>query len=303
MVSSVIYDALVAVIPQSIKQQTPIHLLAWVPGKSPISTVPALVAAVITYLAVIFGGRELMKNRAPLTTSIKLPFLLHNLALTFGSGLLLALMLEEIIPIVRRNGFYYAICGEGAWTMKLETYYMINYYFKYWELIDTVFLVLKKKPLAFLHVYHHSATAVLCFSQLHGKTSVSWVVICLNLAVHVLMYFYYALTSLKIPCPWKKSVTTAQISQFVLDIMVIYYASWNHVAATYFPRLPHRGSCAGKEHAAISGVVCITSYLFLFIAFYQKTYAKDKARKLAAKLNEKSNGKAVNAKAANGKAK
>ena len=29
----------------------------------------------------------------------------------------------------------------------METYYMINYYFKYWELADTVFLALKKKPL------------------------------------------------------------------------------------------------------------------------------------------------------------
>ena len=36
--------------------------------------------------------------------------------LSAGSGLLLALMLEEILPIWRRNGFFYAICGEGAWT-------------------------------------------------------------------------------------------------------------------------------------------------------------------------------------------
>jgi hypothetical protein len=36
----------------------------------------------------------------------------------------------------------------GSWHMqRLELYYIINYYFKYLELLDTVFLVLKKKPL------------------------------------------------------------------------------------------------------------------------------------------------------------
>lgn len=29
----------------------------------------------------------------------------------------------------------------------MEFYYIINYYFKYLELVDTVFLALKKKPL------------------------------------------------------------------------------------------------------------------------------------------------------------
>jgi hypothetical protein len=30
---------------------------------------------------------------------------------------------------------------------RMEFYYMINYYFKYLELLDTVFLAFKKKPL------------------------------------------------------------------------------------------------------------------------------------------------------------
>jgi hypothetical protein len=61
-----------------------------------------------------------------------------------------------------KQGFLFSICNTKAFTpvrifrtrlagdadgKRLVTYYMINYYIKYVELIDTVFLVLKKKPL------------------------------------------------------------------------------------------------------------------------------------------------------------
>jgi hypothetical protein len=32
-------------------------------------------------------------------------------------------------------------------SQRMEFYYMVNYYFKYLELLDTIFLALKKKPL------------------------------------------------------------------------------------------------------------------------------------------------------------
>jgi hypothetical protein len=183
---SPVYDALASLFPADL----PRSLYIWDPPNTPLSTITPVATAIATYLVIIFGGRYLMKDRAPFGSSLKYPFLIHNLALTIGSGALLAVMLEEVFPILKRGGMLYGICHPAAWTTRLETFYIINYYFKYWELVDTVFLVLKKKPLQFLHVYHHSATALLCYYQLTGKTSVSWVVIVLNLAVHVLMCEY-----------------------------------------------------------------------------------------------------------------
>ncbi|KDN47753.1 putative FEN1-fatty acid elongase [Tilletiaria anomala UBC 951] len=289
MASTPFYDFTISLFPVALRKSLPLHLLTWQAGVTPLSTLTSISAAIVVYLGTIFGIQALMRGRAPFGKEgcFKLAFLVHNVALTIGSALLLGCMLEEIWPIFRERGLFYAICGAGAWTMRMETFYIINFYFKFWELIDTIFLVLKKKPLQFLHVYHHSATALLCFSQLHGHTSVSWVVICLNLAVHVLMYFYYALTSLKIPCPWKKAVTTSQIVQFVIDLFVVYFASYNYAANTYLPWLPHVGTCAGAEYAAISGCVCLTSYLFLFIAFYQRTYKKAANARAKAAANGK----------------
>ena len=121
-----------------------------------------------------------MKTRQPL--KLNGLFQLHNVILTLGSGLLLACMAEEVIPLLWRLGVFGAACSQKSWTpvrclpsspgsavapvnpemnlraydmlcfltrgtQRLEFYYIINYYFKYLELLDTVFLVLKKKPL------------------------------------------------------------------------------------------------------------------------------------------------------------
>lgn len=109
---SPIYDALAALIPDGV----PRSLYIWDPPNTPLSTLPAASTAIVTYLAVIFGGRAIMKDRQPFGESLKIPFLVHNLALTVGSGALLAVMLEEIVPILRRGGPLYGICHEAAWT-------------------------------------------------------------------------------------------------------------------------------------------------------------------------------------------
>ncbi|TRM66316.1 ELO family [Schizophyllum amplum] len=282
-------DLLLAYVPAGI----PDYLTSYVHGQTPLSTTPAVVASLTSYLAIIFGIQAVMKNQQPLRLNAL--FRVHNVFLSSGSLLLLVLMLEEVLPIMWKHGVFYGICNEAAWTPRMEFYYMINYYFKYIELLDTVFLALKKKPLQFLHVFHHSATALLCYSQLEGKTSISWTVITLNLGVHVIMYYYYWATAGGAKIWWKKYLTTMQIVQFVIDLQLVYFGTYSHFTHTYWPNMPNIGNCAGAESSAVFGCLLLSSYLFLFIDFYFRTYKKSLPKgKVAA--NGKANG------AANGKA-
>lgn len=251
--------------------QPPVEWYRWTAGQSPLSTTSSVALAVVLYLSTVFGGRELMKGRKPYKLATL--FQIHNLLLSGGSALLLVLMLLEIVPVVWKHGFFYAICNNKSWTPRLETYYIINYLFKYWELADTMFLVVKKKPLAFLHVYHHSATAVLCYTQLNGGTSISWTVITLNLFVHVIMYYYYWATAAGYKIWWKKYVTVMQITQFILDLGLVYFGTYSHFAYSRGWK-PCVGDCAGSEFAALQGCAILSSYLVLFIMFYRKTYKK-----------------------------
>lgn len=262
-------DFLLTIVP---KDSIPTYLKTYIPGESPLSTWPVVTTALASYLAIIFGIREIMRDRSP--QRLNTLFRIHNAFLSAGSLILLVLMMEEVGSIRLTNTTYGTMCDESSWTERLEFYYMINYYFKYIELFDTVFLALKKKPLAFLHVFHHSATALLCFVQLNGKTSVSWVVISLNLAVHVIMYYYYFATAGGAKIWWKKYLTSMQIIQFIIDIAIVYFGTYQHYAATHFRYLPHWSNCAGTETAALFGCGLLTVYLGLFINFYVNTYKK-----------------------------
>jgi len=98
--------------------------------------------------------------------------------------------------------------------------------------------------------------------------------ITLNLTVHVVMYWYYFQAARGIRIWWKRYITILQITQFVIDLGFVYFASYTYFTSTYFPGAPNAGTCAGEEFAAFSGVIILSSYLLLFLSFYAATYKK-----------------------------
>jgi len=94
-------------------------------GVTPMSTLKETGIFIVIYYLVIFGGREMMRNRQPF--QLKTAFLIHNFYLTAISAILLALFIEQLLPTVVRNGVFHAICNrEGGWTKPLVVLYYVS---------------------------------------------------------------------------------------------------------------------------------------------------------------------------------
>jgi len=240
----------------------------------PMSQFWTTVSMTIGYYIMILILQQYMKNRKPY--QLKPLFALHNGMLSFLSLLLLLAIIEVLIPLWT-GGLWYSICTFDIFPnyYKLDLLYYINYLFKYYELLDTVFLLLSKKPLEFLHWYHHSMTLWLTYSQLYGRSTGQWVPITLNLTVHVLMYYYFCRAALGTQIWWKKYLTTFQIVQFFVDLIVVYYCLVSFAVTNYFPQWNMGlAPCHATLGAIVIGSYILTSYFFLFIHFYIKTYNK-----------------------------
>ncbi|KAF8517284.1 elongase of fatty acids ELO [Hysterangium stoloniferum] len=263
----------------------PSSIPTWEAGRSPLSTWPTAVATLMGYVGFVLGLQELMRpyKAFQLNNLAKA----HNVFLSAGSFVLLALFAKEIAPILFREGFFYAICNADALTTNMETYYMIAYYSKFYELLDTVFLALKKKPLAFIHVFHHAATPLLGLVALNSRIIMGWFPFGLNLAVHVVMYYYYYVSAGGYKIWWKKYITTIQIGQFVLDAMLGYFVAYAYFASNYFPTLPAPTECSksGTGSGLLSGSMLATIYLFLFSSFYKETYKPSPSSNIKKSLN------------------
>ena len=136
----------------------------------------------------------------------------------------------------------------------------MHYINKYSELLDTAFMVLRKKTeqISFLHVYHHVllvwSWALVCQVEPGGDGYFGAMV---NSLVHVLMYAYYLLAALKVPCPWKRYLTQIQMAQFGACAAQSFYV----LARGNVPRV-----------LALAQLFVMANMLYLFAGFYRERY-------------------------------
>ncbi len=95
------------------------------PHVTPMSTTRDSLIFISIYYVVIFGTRELLRNRAAF--KLRIPFIIHNFILTSISAILLALFIEQLVPTLYHHGLFYTICdSNGGWTPPLVTLYYVR---------------------------------------------------------------------------------------------------------------------------------------------------------------------------------
>jgi fatty acid elongase 3 len=230
--------------------------------------VPTIAMAI--YVTMIVLLPRWMRDRQPMNLGF-MPFV-HNFVLTVGSFVMTVGIAAELYDMWGRpDAAEYAICDplHEHSSRRVYFWYFVFYLSKMYEFIDTLILCLRKKPLIFLHTYHHIITLWLCWVCLDDRLSIQWLCTIANTTIHVFMYYFYCCQSVGMDVWWKRHLTKLQITQFIADETGNVF--WSYYAA-YLGR-----TCSGSWFGFWFGMGVIASFLGLFINFYQGAYKKKRS--------------------------
>jgi len=148
---------------------------------------------------------------------------------------------------------------------------------KVFEFGDTIFIVLRKKPLIFLQYYHHLCTMVYCWYGLLNVAQLNnsnHYFAAMNLCVHSVMYSWFAATRTGWRSPkWLQvSVTMIQIVQMVGGLWLTWTAGNPH------PASPDCGKWAVEDPISLNAAYFMYfSYFALFAKMFFTKYVVSKS--------------------------
>ncbi|XP_015185233.1 PREDICTED: elongation of very long chain fatty acids protein AAEL008004-like [Polistes dominula] len=232
---------------------------------------PILSIVSIYLLFVIKIGPKLMENRPAF--ELKNFLIIYNASLIIFNIWLASLVTSiDLSALIHSKGCRlqnHQLSKNGSLETKLSKAAWWYFFSKIIELLDTVLFILRKKQnqLTFLHIYHHSITAIFswCYLKLiPGEQGIFIGII--NAAVHIIMYTYYLISALgpkyKKYLWWKKYMTLVQLTQFGI---IITYLLFTLVM-----------DCGVPKVLTYFFIINTVIFIYLFSNFYKKTYIKHK---------------------------
>lgn len=230
--------------------------------------------AVCGYLVLVFwvpGVLEAWKIKLQLTSVM----ILWNVFLATFSIMGAFRMVPVLLEGLMSKGFEESVCANGDWFLngKPGLWMALFIYSKFPELVDTVFLVFKRRPVILLHWFHHCTVLMYCWhAYLHLSGPGIWFCT-MNYCVHAIMYSYYAAMAarlgkfLNVLAPL---ITSIQILQMVGGLIVTVTAG---------RRLMSGGTCAADPANLKLGFAMYLSYFVLFFMLFMAKYMTPKGKK------------------------
>jgi hypothetical protein len=234
----------------------------------------------ILYLILVFIGPSLLRNTKPFDLQYVVMF--WNLSLSLLSVAMFIGMGWPTFRIAFEQDRVWHHIVTLAQPYDSETwsgphaFWMYAYGIsKVIELGDTVLLVLRKKNVQFLHWYHHTTVMFFTWFTMAMLASPGVIFAIINSFVHIIMYFYYFLTSLHYYPSWGKYITQLQLVQMVLGVIIAM--SWTYYAYFTPESTPMRIPAHGYFVFAASSIY--GSYFLLFMRFYYQRYLANRSAK------------------------
>lgn len=241
-----------------------------------------LLVGSVAYVTIVFALQAYYRNGAA-SFAHKRGFVCvaatHNLLLSVFSLAMNVGATRAIAEEWGKGGLRATMCtarntAHAAMPQSYQFWLYVFFLSKFYELFDTVLLVMRGRPLTLLHVWHHTSVVYMCWAFLNSNITGGIYAMWLNSFVHVIMYAYYAAALLKVPFRLKRVVTLTQIVQFCTGFALI-------IPFSYFQQ-------TGPGCTGVGGLVFISAigatYLMLFLRFYKNAYLLRKDRKVTKEL-------------------
>lgn len=240
----------------------------WLLGYWPV----APLSLCLLYLLVVYTLKQWMDGRNPM--KLKVPLIVWNALLAgFSITAFVQFAPQGLLYELTKGGFVHSVCLLQPFsTPTLNLWSTLFILSKFLEFGDTIFLVLKKSSLTFLHVYHHVTVAMYTWFGGTDRSSVGHWFCAMNYGVHSVMYTYFMLrvVGVRLPSVIPRMITSLQLCQFMMGLICLAVAS---------VRLWLGEECNTTVACAISGLIMYGSYLLLFMNFFYNRYIKKRQKK------------------------
>lgn len=176
------------------------------------------------------------------------------------------------------NGTDFTICANASWYGHgwHGLWVALFIYSKFFELIDTVLLLLASRSVILLHWWHHLTVLLYCWHAYSTRPGTGLWYATMNYGVHSIMYAYFAATqhgkaAREAVKPFAIYITLLQLTQMVVGIAVTVRAVVVQSGG---------GECHVNKTNSILGLLMYLSYFLLFLKLFIDSYVVKGGKKV-----------------------